>query len=235
MMSSPSLSPDNMFSQVMGRPAYRLDLAGNNLPNATLLEPLREKGSFAYAKVDIDDLPAMRFLYAQGFDLVDTSTTFDKPFVPLVPISNTIRFATPDDAEGTVHIARTSFQYTRLHLDPQVPNEIADEFKALWAGNYFRGQRGQAMLVAEVDGQIAGFLQLLYKGDTMVIDLIAVGKDYQRRGIGRDMIAFAETFCPRHEKVMVSTQLMNIPSIRLYESIGFRFASSQHIFHYHNL
>jgi ribosomal protein S18 acetylase RimI-like enzyme len=148
---------------------------------------------------------------------------------------NIIRFAKPNDAAGTEQAARESFIYSRFHQDPLIPHSIANEIKAVWAGNFFRGTRGQAMIVAEVEGEIAGFLQLLYKGDTLVIDLIAVRSAYQRRGIARDLIAYAQTHCPPHQTIIVTTQLINIPSMRLYESLGFRMMSAQHIFHFHNL
>lgn len=234
------LHSDKMFTEIMARPAYRLEvtpelLALPVLAQAEALEVLNQSPSFAYAKVEPNDLPALRFLYDRNFDLVDTSTSFDKPLEAgqaLVGQSQ-IRFATPEDAEQTMTVARSSFRYSRFHQDPQIEPAIANEIKAVWAGNYFTGQRGQAMILGMVDGRVAGFLQLLYKGDTLVIDLIAVGNDYRRLGIGRDMIAFAQTHCPPHAKMSVSTQLANIPSMRLYEAMGFRFSSAQHIFHYH--
>jgi ribosomal protein S18 acetylase RimI-like enzyme len=234
------LHPDKMFTEIMARPAYRLEITPDliNLPEPTQAEALaglKQSPCFAYAKVEPNDLPALRFLYSLGFDLVDTSTSFDKPLQVGQSLTgqSEIRFATPEDVAQTVEVARSSFRYSRFHQDPRIEIQIANEIKAVWAGNYFKGQRGQAMVLGVVAGQVAGFLQLLYKGDTLVIDLIAVGHQYRRMGIGRDMIAFAQTHCPPHQRMSVSTQLVNIPSMRLYEEMGFRFSNAQHIFHYH--
>jgi ribosomal protein S18 acetylase RimI-like enzyme len=236
------LTTDTMFTEIMHRPAYRLDFSDASLLTdeilaGEVLKPLAEPGAFCYSKIAINALDTMRFLFERGFMLIDTSTTFDKPFTSDTPLSgiNTVRFATPDDATGTEQAARESFVYSRFHQDPLIPHEIANEIKAVWVGNFFRGKRGHAMIVAEVAGEIAGFLQLLYKGDSLVIDLIAVRPAYQRRGIARDMIAYAQSHCPPHQTVIVTTQLINIPSMRLYESLGFRMMNAQHIFHYHNL
>jgi ribosomal protein S18 acetylase RimI-like enzyme len=241
MTIAPSaLEADGMFSQIMGHPAYKVTLSRNLLEADTTqqnqaLALLQQGPVFAYAKIEPTDLPALRWLYQHGFDLVDTSTVFDKALEPNLPLTgqSEIRFATPADAKQTIEVARHSFQYSRFHQDPRIERHIADEIKAVWVGNYFSGQRGQAMVLGLVNGQVAGFLQLLYKGDTLVIDLIAVGRDYRRMSIGRDMIAFAQTYCPPHPRMLVSTQLANIPSMRLYEAMGFRFHSAQHVLHYH--
>ncbi len=227
------LTLDTMFSHIMGRPAYQLKIPP--APQVEALAPLHESPVFAYAKVAVDNLPALHFLAANGFTLVDTSVTFDKAFrrgERFISQAD-LRFAQPTDADATIRVARESFIYSRFHQDPQIEQAIADEIKAVWASNYFKGERGQAMVLAVIDGQVAGFLQLLYKTHTLVIDLIAVHPNYRRQGIARDLIRYAQTHCPPHENLLVTTQLVNIPSMRLYEDMGFRIADAQHIFHYH--
>jgi ribosomal protein S18 acetylase RimI-like enzyme len=233
-----------MFSQVMGYPAYKLNLSQDLLgaaDPAALLTPLHQGKTFAYAKVEVTDWTACRFLSQQGFALVDTSTTFDKAIQSgqQVTGNSSLRFADLDDQNSTVRVARTSFRFSRFHQDPLFPPALADEIKAAWAGNYFRGQRGQAMVLAFINGQLAGFLQLLYKanpdgGQDMVIDLIAVDENYRRRSVARDLIVYAESECPPDQNVYVSTQLANIPSMRLYEGLGFRMHSAQHVYHFHH-
>ena len=80
-------------------------------------------------------------------------------------------------------------------MDPRIPGELADAIKARWAENYFRGERGDRMVVAGCKGRVEGFLQLLYGNEkTLVIDLIGVAKASRRRGLGRAMLAFAERY-----------------------------------------
>jgi len=52
--------------------------------------------------------------------------------------------------------------------------------------------------------------------------------------IAKDMISFAETQCHGFIKICVGTQLANMPSVNLYENIGFRFSGAHYVFHYHN-
>lgn len=119
-----------------------------------------------------------------------------------------------------------------------MPQATADAIKRAWAGNFFEGRRGDGMLVAEHEGRLAGFLQLLWGNDAcLVIDLIGVDPAFQGRGIGRGMILHAArhgTGCgPVPRSMQVGTQAANTPSVRLYESLGFRLASAQHVLHYH--
>jgi ribosomal protein S18 acetylase RimI-like enzyme len=91
------------------------------------------------------------------------------------------------------------------------------------------------MIVANYGDKIAGFLQLLHIGaDQLVIDLIAVDKTHQGHGIASEMIAFAQNNTDR-STIKVGTQVANIPSIRLYEKLGFRLCESYYVFHYHNI
>ena len=47
------------------------------------------------------------------------------------------------------------------------------------------------------------------------------------------MIAFVESqFAP--SVIAVGTQVANLPSVRLYEKLGFRLAAAQYVFHFHN-
>jgi ribosomal protein S18 acetylase RimI-like enzyme len=134
-----------------------------------------------------------------------------------------------------MEVARKNFVYSRFHLDRAVPNVLADKIKAEWVGNYFLGKRGDEMVVALVDERVVGFLQLLRRNENLIIDLIAVDASQRRKGIARDMIAYAESQYDDCSHIVVGTQVANIPSIRLYEKIGFRLRSSKYVFHYHNL
>ena len=93
------------------------------------------------------------------------------------------------------------------------------------------------MVVKIIDKKIVGFLQLLKnnKEKFVTIDLIAVDNDFQRQNIARDMISFAESFYQNYSKIFVGTQVANIPSVRLYEKLGFRLKKTEYVLHYHGV
>ena len=80
-----------------------------------------------------------------------------------------------------------------------------------------------------------GFLAALksHDGAQAIIDLVGVHPDAQRQGVGRTMIVrFAEHYRDVNE-LIVGTQVANVPSVQLYESLGFRLKSSQYVLHMH--
>ena len=71
------------------------------------------------------------------------------------------------------------------------------------------------------------------KDDALIIDLIAVEPSHQGNGLATAMIKFAADYCGKWQRMLVGTQVSNIPSIRTYEKLGFRMCGSSYVFHYH--
>lgn len=232
-----SLKPDAWLSGMLGCPAWCVDAAAGS---AALAELQAATPVFAYAKLDAGDIGNLSRLVDAGFRVVDTALTFDGAIT--APSSTAVdgaRFAVAADREAVAGTAGSAFRFSRFHLDPLVPNAIADAIKSSWAANYFAGKRGDGMIVAERNGRIAGFLQLLWApaDRRLVIDLIGVDPAWQGQGIGRDMILHAARHGTGDGRIpatmTVGTQACNTPSVRLYESVGFRLRSAQYVLHYH--
>src|SRR6185312_15507188 len=236
-MVAPQLFADPWLSKQLGKAAFHL--AGRTEEITDYLEPLSARLSqgvpFADAKITVDSPAAMASLQSLGFVLIDTTLQFEMPRDGLA-IRNAadVAFATPDDAEGIKAIAEGAFVYDRFHRDPAIPDGTANALKRAWVQNFFAGQRGDWMVTARRDGAAAGFLQLLKSVEgKLVIDLIAVGAPYRGAGLARAMIAFAARECDGTGSIIVGTQVSNIPSVRLYASLGFRLTSAQYVFHRH--
>jgi ribosomal protein S18 acetylase RimI-like enzyme len=80
-----------------------------------------------------------------------------------------------------------------------------------------------------------GFVQVLRgKGDSLVIDLVAVRPGSRGKGLGRAMIAFAAQAClGQPAPMVVGTQISNLRSLRLYESLAFRVSAAEYVLHLH--
>jgi len=234
------IDADAWLAEVMGRPVYRVALV------ATDSEPTAANGSaelagpgFYYAKVPARDLAAVHRLAGYGFNVVDVNVVLER--VPATVESSTgvtIRDCRDDDREAVLDIAQSCFVYSRFHLDPLVPNDLADAVKREWIRNYVLGARGERLAVAVVDGRPAGFLASLAVESVgqrvRVIDLIGVDSELQGRGIGRALVdEFKTSAVGRFDRLRVGTQVANAPSIRLYEQCGFRFAASSYVLHAH--
>lgn len=231
------LQPDAWLSKMLGRPAWTA-VAGSG--GAAALGELAAPGpQFATAKVAAADTGSAEYLQSAGFRVVDTALTFEAGQLEVPGGSATVRFAVPADRGRVEAIAGSSFRFSRFHLDPHLPKALADKVKAAWAGNWFSGARGDGMVVAEQPvGHVAGFLQLLWAPEErLVIDLIAVEPGNARQGLARAMIGYAWARgtgdARRPRGMVVGTQAANVPSIRLYESLGFRLRDAKFVLHHH--
>ena len=228
------LTADAWLGDILGRRAWLVAPQG-----ATPMSELRKPGlQFATAKVDAADTGAAAALQVSGFRVVDTALTLEAESPAPGKISAGVRFARPQDRSAVEAIAASAFRYSRFHLDPQIPKPLADKVKVAWAGNWFNGQRGDGMVVAEDGGEVAGFLLLIWAGDArLVIDLIAVRAQSERKGLARAMIGFAQANGTGDARqpagMVVGTQAANVPSVRLYESLGFRLRQAKFVLHHH--
>jgi ribosomal protein S18 acetylase RimI-like enzyme len=228
------IAADEWLGERLGTRCWRVSPSNEGVA----LDSLGSKGAcFAYAKVPVAEIGLVRDLIGHGFYPVDVALQFEGVVQP-APAGSGIRFAAPADRDGVARVAGATFEFSRFHLDPAIPRNLANAMKAEWAGNFFVGLRGDGMVVAEVDGRVAGFLQLLWRPqNVLLVDLIGVDRACQGRGIARQLIHFAAQKGTGDGRVPaaihVGTQVANVKSVRLYESLGLRQASAHYVLHYH--
>ena len=229
------LRPDPWLSERLDRPCY--SLPADTIVDSALSRTLRRPRIFVTAKIPGDQHIRDRNLQALGFRPIETALSYTADRLDAPADDARVRFARDRDEACVREVAATSFRYSRFHLDPAIPQAAANRIKADWAGNFFRGARGDGMVVAEADARVAGFLQLVWSGRRLVIDLIAVAPGAARRGLARAMIGFAAAHGTddgrRPDGLAAGTQAANIPACRLYESLGFRLTSAATVAHFH--
>ena len=214
---------DPWLSEILERPVFKIDVS--NADRGDVPTP----ASFAYAKIDVDQIKLAQSLSKAGYFIIDTNVTFrwvgnaDEHDMHVLE-------ASPEDETSVREIAFSAFASTRFHLDPNIDNMVANRIKEKWAGNFFAGKRGDLMLVYKESGRVLGFNQVILTENKAVIDLIAVRSDARGRGIGRAMVSGLQT---RFKSIAVGTQINNIASIGLYTSLGFEFSNASYVFHYH--
>jgi ribosomal protein S18 acetylase RimI-like enzyme len=233
-----SIVEDSWLTGVMSRSVHHVsgtvEEDGEKQAQCTLRQ-ITDRPGFSYARVPTHHVRTSRLLERNGFHVVDTGITLETRQLPeRRGGSSRARPARIEDQAVIEEIARRSFIYSRFHLDPDIPKHLADEIKTQWVGNYFRGQRGDYMVLAERAGHVAGFLQLLNaSGNVLVIDLIAVEKDYRGQGLAEEMIRYAVSACGTPTALRVGTQSANLVSLSLYEKLGFHIVSTSYVLHYH--
>ena len=200
-------------------------------------------GALYYAKVPTHRVDVVRALGCAGLYVVDVGLTFARAAASPLPeppagSAITVMPAVAGHHPDCLRLAGQAFDRSRFHLDPEMPRAVADRIKQAWITSYVERRRGEELLVALLEGHVVGFLAVLaarFRGaPSRVIDLLAVDPRRRGRGIGQALVrAFAERHAPRATHLVVGTQAANIPSIRLYEKLGFSVASSTHVLHMH--
>jgi GNAT superfamily N-acetyltransferase len=237
-----TITPDAWLTETLGRPAYAVHAPASA---AQLLDALQAHQStadaFYFAKVPVLNVDAVKALEGAGFSTVETTLAFSRPSgLPVAPAPPgvAVSLLQPRWNTDVLDIAESAFKYTRFHVDARVGLSTANRVKRAWIQSYIDGRRGDALFVAHDGDRVLGFNAMLVADrpgePAAVIDLIAVHPDHQQRGIGIALIAAAivhyQARCP---VVEVSTQASNIPSVRLYESLGFRLIRSTFVLHRH--
>ena len=192
---------------------------------------------FVFSKISTNSVNIWQCLEKANFKLIDTNVKFELNNNKLSEKQQhndiEICFAEKKHQHAVGKIARDNFLYSRFHLDPLIDNDIANQIKQNWAKNYFFGKRGNEMVLALVHNEPVGFLQLIIKEKELFIDLIGVDKIAQGRGVASSMIQFASTNI-KSSCIKVGTQIGNLPSIKLYQKLGFVLTESDYVFHYHS-
>jgi ribosomal protein S18 acetylase RimI-like enzyme len=232
--------PDAWLSDKLGRPAFSVATANMSAAEVTAALAAHQPppNAFYFAKVGALDLPIVEALSRAGFVVIETSLTFSRPIeqhAAEAPVS----VYRAEWRDAVLDIAEHAFRFTRFHVDPKIDRPVANRVKREWIQSYVDGRRGDALLVAHDGGTVFGFNALLTadrpSGTAAVIDLIGVHPQHQQRGVGRTLVNGAlHHYQGRCATMEVGTQASNVPSVRLYESLGFRLIRSGFVLHRHH-
>jgi hypothetical protein len=151
---SVGLIDDLFLSQHLRRRVAQLPMALDGAPpSPDSLKSLAASAgtpSMVFARVPAAAVLTVRLLERVGFRIADTCLTFERGRLASdVAVPAGVRPARPDDEIGVVALARTSLRMSRFHRDPEIGPALGDAVKAAWAANFFRGERGDAMVVVE--------------------------------------------------------------------------------------
>ncbi len=130
---------------------------------------------------------------------------------------------------GRIHAdARPALAGRRVRLRPGHPDD-AQRLRAVTViEEDLRGGGSSVLLVAEIDGQVAGGIQYHEENDPMYrhagID-IYLGSRFQGQGAGREAIGLLARFLfgqRGHHRITIDPAAANEQAIRSYAAVGFR-------------
>jgi ribosomal-protein-alanine N-acetyltransferase len=99
-------------------------------------------------------------------------------------------------------------------------------FRFPWSSGFFLQELQVACarsILAEIDGQIVGYVLFWLLPGAIDIHNIAVHVDYRRRGIARLLLGMVLAEARNHAslRVMLEVRKSNLPAQKLYQSLGF--------------
>jgi GNAT superfamily N-acetyltransferase len=133
-----------------------------------------------------------------------------------------IRRALAEDRETVEAIVRDAYSIYIPRIG-KPPGPMLHDYGKLIA-------EGAVNVLEGADGVIAAIIVLLPKTDHLLLDNIAVRPDRQGQGLGRQLIAFAETEARRlgHAELRLYTHATMTENIALYTRLGFVETSRGH-------
>ena len=218
----------------------QLKLNAFNLKNVNLLNInfLKKKNLFITAKIKQTKKNSNNKILNKYFKFVDFNIQFYKKFSfdkknNLKKNNISYRFAKKNDKKKITNISNNALEFSRFNLDSRISKKTSKKIQSEWISSFFKGKRGDHLIVAEYKKDICGFLLIISYKNTMTIDLIATANNFQRKGVASGMISFAlKNKFKNKAKIIVGTQKSNLKSVNFYKKLGFKKKIIYAIFHY---
>ena len=176
-----------------------------------------------HRRIDEGDNEAIEKAIADSFEFVGTIHHYEKP---LFDDEVSILSGTDDDQGACIEIALSVFKHSRFF---SVSKELAYKVYHDRISDAFDQMHVFVAVPNAEPHKRVGFAVL----DGNDIPLIAVAKDYQRRGIGKMLLDELSVQCRArgYKSVTVSTQGGNYEAHRLYQKNGFNKTKIEKDFH----
>lgn len=201
----------------------------------------KEKVKLLICRCDASHISHVHLLEKQGLRLMDTLVRYHLNLadVQLTPVSGsvTIRPYQKEDIESIAGIAETAFTgyFSHFHSDPKLDAAKCDALYIQWATNScYDKSVAQEVLVAETDGEMAGFITIEMIGPKVGdLALSAVHPKAQGKGIYRKLIISGVNWCKSEglDRVETGTQVNNHVVQKVWSDLGFRLSGSFYTLH----
>lgn len=197
-----------------------------------------EQVAFLIARCDAADLPAARAMCAAGFDLMDTlvyvERSLSEPPPPRSPNDATLRLARADDSAIIAAIAKECFAgyFGHYHSDPRLDQAKCDGVYVSWAVRSHAKETADETFIAEVDGEIAGFLSVS-GGELATAPIAGIRTELRQRGVYRTLVEEAVRWATAagSKRMQISTAITHSVSLNTWLRTGFRTCGASYTFH----
>lgn len=201
------------------------------------------------AAVDSRDSASQMCLQRCGFRLMDTIVVYRADVCTdsaKVTGSHTIRSAGLEDIEQLAAISAQcfgdrQFSINRFNCEPLFPNTKVRQLYADWLRNMFEYKSADQIFVAEVQGEVSGFIGLKLPAPAELsnglnlgrVPLNAVHPKFHNRGIYTELVRKSLAWFRQNgvKYAQIGTQLSGLAVPHVWQKFGACLDSSYHTFH----
>ncbi len=192
-----------------------------------------------YWQIPYDDYNDMCLANKYGGFLADERITYAKKLesgivkkVNMYYDASLYQYLEP--APTLIDLALASGEYSRYKRDPLFPKHLFEKLYKYWIVRSIHKEIAKDTLVVKDKGDILGMITLGTDNQMGNIGLLAVAKEYRRKGIGKLLVEKANHYFVQKgcSAVKVNTQSLNIAACTLYESCDFVIEKRNVFFHF---
>lgn len=235
-----------VFGFNCGRIEYLIfgDFVSENLKKIfikRILEENRDK-KFIDIGIDAQNIFLERILKKLGFKKITEHLIYYQKlisnFTKFKVSEILIRKTEKEDLPILKKLSGNSFIYSRFYQDKNFPPKLVKKFYENWFLNSFKNKSSHQIFTAQLNNQIVGFLDCkilqLNKRRAGIIDLIAVDKNYQGKGVGKSLLTKGLTYFQKRKikEVYAGTERENLAAQKMYESVGMKIIAKKESFHF---
>lgn len=220
---------------------FRKDV--DNLLKECFIREILERNKnkkFLDISIDEQDKNLKKILLKLGFKEMVKYVTY---FIRLpIKFSNSsikeIEVAKKEDLVELEKISAHSFFNTRFYKDKNFKRRSVEKFYKEWIRNSFNNKKEHQIFIYKINNKVIGFIDCrilkLNKRKLGIIDLIAVKKEYQGKGIGKNLVKRGFEYFQRKriKEVYVETERKNLKASWLYESLKMKIVGKRITFHF---
>lgn len=193
------------------------------------------------ARCRVSELRAAQAMEREGFSLMDTLVYYARDLgrtpIPSDTGQASVRPIRPGEEEVVRAVAADAFRgyFGHYHADERLDRAGCDEAYTSWALRSCVSRAvADEVLVAVLDGSVAGFATLLVNGPGEGEGvLFGVAQAAQGRGIYRSLVIAGMEWCRSRgaTRMVVSTQITNVAVQKVWARVGFEPCHAYYTFH----
>ena len=137
------------------------------------------------------------------------------------------------DKKKIIDICLRNMKSSRFDLDLRIPRIKVEKIRVNWVSSYFLKLENKFIYSVLYKNKLVGLLCVLRKKKNIIIDLIAISKKYNGKGIGSAIIDNLQLQFPKLKNIIVGTYNKNKNAVLFYRRYGFKEIKTYNVFLYY--